>query len=166
MTIVVLAIIVGISVGIYYYTSKEAPTEDVLDGDKRVGEMANKFDYSGVLADVTDGKNVLGDINTKGASSGIAQVTYVDEKYNLVATFEDLPDPVGTDFYEGWVVRQGIRFNVVSTGPAQKKGDVYVNEFQSEVDLTDHSRYVLTLEPDDGDTAPAEDHILEGVLEK
>ena len=80
-------------------------------------------------------------------------------------TFENLPNPVGTDFYEGWIVRKGLRFDVISSGRVEKVGGVYTNTYSSGQDLTDHDFYVLTIEPDDGDPAPA-GHILEGTLSK
>lgn len=120
------------------------------------------YQYNGELDDVTDGKTIRG-VNTGGNSFGIAQAAYLDSQYHLLATFENLPDPQGTDFYEGWVVRTGSRFNVISSGKLDKVGGAYQNVFTSAEDLTDHAFYVLTLEPDDGDPAPA-DHIVEGTM--
>ena len=107
------------------------------------------YQYYGQLEDVSG-----------GSSSGIVRATF-EETYKMVATFENLPDPEGTDFYEGWIVIPGT--SVLSTGEAEKIGTEYVNEFRSTEDLTDHTFYVLTLEPDDGDPAPAK-HILEGTM--
>lgn len=171
VAVVVLALILMIAGGLYYYSSlsKDEPKElggNVLNGAVRVGEMADKFDYSGVLEDVTEGKDVLGGVNTNGEASGIVQVTFVGGAYDLVATFEGLPDPVGTDFYEGWVVRRGLTFNIVSTGRAEKIEGAYINTFQSGLDLIDHTRYVLTIESNDGDPAPSSDHVLEVDLRK
>ena len=112
------------------------------------------YEYSGDLADVTGGE-----------SSGVAKANYKDGQYNLLVTFENLPEPVGTDFYEGWIVRKGVNFDVISSGVVNKVEDVYTNLYASLQDLTDHSFYVLTLEPDDGDPAPAK-HIVEGTLVK
>ncbi|MBT3816909.1 MAG: hypothetical protein HOE80_03425 [Candidatus Magasanikbacteria bacterium] len=119
------------------------------------------YDWEGDLEDVTKGKTILG-VNTEGTSSGFAQAVF-NNTYTLQAVFEGLPDPEGTDFYEGWIVRREGSFNVISTGKASKIDGVYKNVYESEKDLSDHTFYVLTIEPDDGDPAPAE-HILEGVL--
>lgn len=40
-----------------------------------------------------------------------------------------------------------------------------MNTYSSGEDLTDHNFYVLTIEPDDGNPAPA-DHIVEGTLKR
>ena len=69
-------------------------------------------------------------------------------------------------FYEGWIVRKGADFSVISTGPVEYDAKLaqWVNKYQSEQDLTDHLQYVLTLEPNDNDPAPAA-HVLDGVME-
>ena len=101
----------------------------------------------------------------RGNASGTAIANFKDDTYSLLATFENLPDPEGTDFYEGWIVRRGDDFDVISTGKVEKADEVYTNMYTSGADLTDHDFYVLTIEPDDGDPAPA-DHIVEGVMKK
>lgn len=121
------------------------------------------YDYSGNLTDVTGGKTV-GSINTENKASGIAKANFKNNTYSLIANFNDLPDPPGTDFYEGWVVRQNP-LNVISTGKAEKNNGQYVNTFTANRDLTDHDFYVLTIEPDNGNPEPAE-HVLEGVIQK
>lgn len=126
--------------------------------------MTMVYQYSGQLADVTEGKTIRG-ISTDGESSGIAKANFKDSAYSLLVTFENLPDPQGTDFYEGWVVRKGSQFSVISTGEVEKIDEVYTDTYLSGKDLTDHDFYVLTLEPDDGNPAPAS-HILEGTMTK
>lgn len=117
---------------------------------------------SGALDDVTGGSDVLS-INTGGTSTGTASASYENGVYTLTATFQGLPDPQNEEFYEGWIVRRGIDFDVISTGVLEKQGDTYVNEYTSSRNLLDHDFYVLTIEPNDGDPAPA-DHVLEGTL--
>ena len=115
---------------------------------------STEYDYVATL------KNVAG-----GDSSGVAKAVYSKGKYLLKVDLTFLPDTEEGYFYEGWLVRKGLKFNVISTGKAEKLERVYTNNYVSEKDLTDHLFYVLTLEPDDGDPAPAE-HILEGSLEE
>lgn len=133
------------------------PTEDsnmVEITDTMENEMAEaEYDYMATLFDVTG-----------GISSGIAKSKYDGGQYMLIANFEDLDEPIGTDFYEGWIVRN-TPLDVISTGAVEKKDGIYTNMYISAQDLTDHDFYVLTLEPNDGDPAPA-DHILEGTLIK
>lgn len=118
---------------------------------------------TGTLDDVTGGDTVRG-INTGGNAQGFAEARFEEGEYSITVTFENLPDPVGTDFYEGWVVRRGVNFKFESTGRVALRDGHYVDTFTSSTDLTDHDFYVLTLEPDDGDPAPA-DHIVEGPLQ-
>lgn len=96
-----------------------------------------------------------------GSSSGNAGASYNDGRYHLYAKFVDLPNPPEGFFYEGWVVNKP--FSVLSTGEVKRNYGEYINSFDSEEDLLDHTFYVLTIEPDDGDPAPA-DHILEGTM--
>jgi hypothetical protein len=145
---------------------KTEPTKDAMmkdiDESMMKDMMAMSFQYSGQLADVTGGATIRG-ISTGGNGSGVAKASYKNGKYDLLVTFENISDPAGTDFYEGWVVRRGDDFSVISTGRVEKVDGVYTNAYSSGDDLTDHDFYVLTIEPDDGDPAPA-DHIVEGVM--
>lgn len=132
--------------------TKNIPVKQVTEKETKQPEEKS---YFGDLIDVTKGG--------KGNGSGIAQASFKNKQYQLVARFKNLPEPNGTDFYEGWIVRKGLNFSVLSTGKAIKENGEYINVFSSDKDLTDHDFYVLTLEPDDGDPAPAA-HILEGTL--
>ncbi len=112
---------------------------------------SSEFPYRGNLIDVSG-----------SGARGTAIARFKDGKYQLEAKFIDLPTPGVGFFYEGWVINQ-TNGEIISTGYVVfQKGGV-LNIFISDRDLTTHSRYVLTLEPDDGDPAPAE-HILEGTL--
>lgn len=164
--IIALLLIVG---GIYLVTTNNTEVDvgnslitDVVDmADEVVNEknmINNKvamadYQYSGVLEDVSG-----------GTATGMAFARYDDTGYEAYATFENLPELDEGFFYEGWVVRKSP-MNVISSGALIMENGEYVNRFNSDEDLTDHTFYVLTLEPDDGDPAPAE-HILEGTLVK
>jgi len=113
--------------------------------------MITRFQYSGDLKDVSG-----------AGASGLAQAVYEDGEYRLMATFENLPIPKGSDFYEGWIVRKKP-MSVISTGRVEMDGGIFLQFYASETDLTGHDFYVLTLEPDDNDPAPAL-HILEGTM--
>ena len=121
----------------------------INDEENKMPEI--KYDYFGELVDVTGGQ-----------AAGVAQAGFIAGEYNLLAEFDQLPELQGTDFYEGWVVRQQP-FDFISTGKLIKQGENDVNIYSDLRDLTDYNFYVLTLEPDDGDPAPAE-HILEGTM--
>jgi hypothetical protein len=85
-------------------------------------------------------------------------------EYRLLAKFADLPELEEGYFYEGWIVRSEP-LSVISTGALEMDDETgeYLNTYYAQEDLSDHLQYVLTLEPDDGDPAPA-DHVLEGVF--
>ena len=105
---------------------------------------------------------ILDDV-TGGDASGSVQAGFIENEYRMVAGFENLPPLKEGYLYEGWVVRDNPK-SVVSTGALEDQGvGVFANIFRDERDLTDHLKYVLTLEPDDGDPAPAE-HVLEGLF--
>lgn len=105
--------------------------------------------------------NLVGVEGYTNSGTAVAKYNEVDG-YQLFVTVKDLPDPEGTDFYEGWVFRKSP-LSVVSTGKLVKVDGQYQNEFSSDDDLIDHLQYVLTLEPDDGDPAPAV-HVVEGPI--
>jgi hypothetical protein len=152
------------------YIGKDSPqdisTTETSNTETTATPVSNdlEWDIQGSISDVTDG--VVRNINTEGLAKGTAQASFSEKtkKYNLLVTIENLPDPDGDDFYEGWVVRRGENFSVISTGSVEKVNDVYTNNYEAELDLLDHDFYVLTLEPNDGDPAPA-DHIAEGVMQ-
>ena len=102
---------------------------------------------------------------TGGDASGTASLTWTEESEALIvtATFQDLPELEEGFFYEGWIVRPDP-LNVISTGPLEREGSAdWSNLFEASDDLSDHAKYILTLEPDDGDPAPA-DHVLDGTF--
>lgn len=129
--------------------------EKVDLGDQEMQLMEQRkgeFTLKGELTDVSG-----------GSSTGTAMAGYHPAGYALEARFQNLPDPEGTDFYEGWILVQGDPTTVMTTGRAKKEGEEYVNMFSSDEDLTERTFYVLTLEPDDGDPSPAK-HIIEGEM--
>lgn len=136
-------------------TSMKVPAPGVDSGS--VDEMVVADDtmtsdsYQASLVDVSG-----------GSASGTAVTNFKDGEYSLTANFENLPDPAGTDFYEGWVVIKSP-LDAISTGRVNKVDGKYVNRFSDGRDLTDYTFYVLTIEPDDGNPAP-DVHILEGTL--
>jgi len=115
--------------------------------------------YEKNIVDVTSGEEIRG-ITTSADAAGYAKAMYAEGEYILHAELEGLTDPIWDDFYEGWVVRQSP-FAFISTGELEKKDGKYTNHYTSSIDYTDYDFYVLTLEPNDGNDAPA-DHILEG----
>lgn len=80
----------------------------------------------------------------------------------IYATFYNLPDPEPDNFYEWRIVRPSP-LDVISTWVVYKEWDVRVNDRTSDFNLDNHTKYVLTLEPNDDDPAPA-DHIFDGEI--
>ncbi len=128
------------------------PEEKVTEDKMMIKIPTGTFHQAGILAPV-DGSG----------ASGNAKARLSDGKYTLVAHFENLVDPGEGYFYEGWIVRETNGLSVISTGKAEKHNGRYVNVYETSEDLSDHLFYVLTIEPDDGDPAPA-DHVVEGRL--
>lgn len=155
-----LLILIGLLIlGFYFVNSSssevEVPaSEEVAEVMEEDAAMEEAMKYVGNLEDVT-GNNAYG-----VATASFDEVT----GYDLSVIFGDLPDLEPNFFYEGWVVRRGENMSVISTGALEMdESGEYMNTYTSETDLTDHDFYVLTLEPDDGDPAPAA-HILEGTM--
>lgn len=188
-TLLVLAVIAVIFVGfvILLFKSRGNRIEDKLDnssygnfkqilGDEALAQKMRereisidneKRDVAGVQRGVMMAEAVythtaiLSDVSG-GKGAGIAKAGYADKTYNLSVSFANLVEPENGDFYEGWLVRREP-FNLLSTGKAQKLGGVYSNLYKSENNLLDYEFYVLTIERNDGDSAPGV-HILEGEL--
>lgn len=131
------------------------PTEDTtqieVKGVNMGIMMMDKYELKASLSDVTGGD-----------ATGIANSMFKNGKYSLYASFANLDDPKNDDFYEGWLVRKEP-FDFISTGKVEKLGGIYTNIYSSQKDLSKYNLYVLTLEPNDGDPAPAK-HIVEGIL--
>lgn len=77
----------------------------------------------------------------------------------LMVDFDNLPELEEGYFYEGWLVDKDP-FSFITTGATEVVDGQVVNLYSSNASLDQYDRYVLTLEPDDGDPAPAE-HIVE-----
>lgn len=91
-------------------------------------------------------------------SSGKAYLNL--EKRTGIAIFENLPELTDDFFYEGWVVNTATS-EFISTGKVDKINNVWTNTFTyDESEINNYNRYVLTLEPNDNDPAPA-GHVVE-----
>jgi hypothetical protein len=131
-----------------------------IDLDK-ILDQDTETEVASVISKIS--RSVLKNV-TSGSGAGVVQATQSTTTYRLEAQFENLPELEDGFFYEGWIVRRNLaNRSVLSTGPATKTIGGFTNIFTAEEKLFDHDFYVLTLEPDDGDPAPA-DHVLEGVL--
>ncbi len=108
----------------------------------------------------------LNGVNQGLDSTGTVDVRYYDDgRYELLGKFQNLPPLPDGYFFEGWIVKQSpLEFD--STGKTTVSADgVVINEYTADIDYQTNgfNFYALTIEPDDGDPAPAE-HVLDGTL--
>jgi len=131
---------------------KETQSAEGTSSELTFGQM-RAYDRSAVLHNVASGI----------ASGFVLSRTNVDGEFELRGEFKNLVDPesIGSGyFYEGWIVRTEP-FAVVGVGAFDVLDGVGFNNFTSNTDYSDYDQYVLTIEPNDGNPAPA-DHVLEG----
>lgn len=148
-----------VSIALISFTSFTFAAEDTMMKDKMMDKTGTMMQHdSSLLIDVTNGLEVRG-IITPDNASGYAHASYADGEFSLHAEFTNLATPKGDDFYEGWAVQQNP-FKFISTGKLEILDGKYINHFTSSTDYSSYDFYVLTLEPNDGDEAPA-DHIFE-----
>jgi len=146
----IILVIVGVAFA-YFVNTSDPVIED--DSDESVMEQINEGNRSISDLNTADLLDVTG-----GNASGKATMFEEVGIFYLNVEMSDLPDPEKGFFYEGWLVGPE---GVVSTGETEKDGELTKNSFTSSRNYTDATQYVLTIEPDDGDPAPA-DHVLEG----
>lgn len=95
-------------------------------------------------------------------ANGVAQAhRFEDGRYLHTVQLNVKPAEDGY-FYEGWII-QGD--DVVSSGHLSNYfGDARHNlRFEADEDYTGYLKVIITLEPDDGNPAPA-DHVAEGLM--
>lgn len=141
------------------------PVPEVVSDDKNV-EMTKKETKKMNEGDVF--KNApsiqLSDVSG-GKGSGKAWVAIKDGKTMHFAVGHNLPQLTNGDFYEGWLVKDPAAGDFFSTGAMvfNENNGEYTLNFETKGDKSDYRLVVITLEPDDGDPAPA-GHILEGTF--
>ncbi len=97
-----------------------------------------------------------------GTASAEAWIVFKDGVTYHKVIAEQLPVLENDDFYEGWMVNPGPPLDFFSTGVMihdEEKG-IWLLKYEIEGDKNDYSKVVITLEPNDGDPAPAK-HIIE-----
>lgn len=87
---------------------------------------------------------------------------YYGVNEGLIKLYADfnIADPEEGFFYEGWLICGN---DAISTGELAKFDGLWIDYYETTDDIQCR-RYVLTIEPDDGDPAPA-DHVMEGEFE-
>ena len=124
------------------------PTGGKIEYDKHGEEIS--FSYGAM--------NEVGDFR----ANGVTQAHLFEDGYYLHTVTLNIEPAEDGYFYEGWIVKGP---SVISTGQLSNYfGDSrHSLRFTSQTDYSDHTKVVITLEPDDGDPAPAS-HVAEGEL--
>jgi hypothetical protein len=130
-------------------TATSTPVEAMEQMEEQVAPAAQTFGFEVSFTNVSD------------MPEAEAQGYYdVRDGETRVAAIFNIDAPAPDYFYEGWLVCGGVPF---STGALTKSGGVYENLFASTDLPTPCQLYVLTIEPDDGDPAPA-GHVFDGKI--
>ncbi len=96
-----------------------------------------------------------------GTASGTAWTTQKNGKTYHRVVAKDMPVLEAGYFYEGWLVKNPALGQFFSTGEmTQEASGEWLLEYTHDSDVTDYEKVVITLEPNDGDPAPAA-HIIE-----
>ncbi len=157
--IVVGLIILAVLAGIIFWIRKPKEELQVPEDMTTIEEEMENFFNIEIPEDAE--KAQLKDV-TGGDSSGIATRDQENGAFVHVV-LADLPDPEGTDFYEGWLVRGKVgddNFDFISTGKMIVAKGGYLLDFESKNDLSEYVGVVITLE-EVADANP-EAHVLEG----
>ena len=136
---------------------KAEDTEAEVRADGEEGSVLDGITF----ADLQAGNTVeLLDVSG-GNASGKAWTTVKDGQTYHRAVGQDLPELEADYFYEGWLVRKPVEGEFFSTGEMTKQPNgEWLLEYVRDGDFLDHAKVVITLEPNDGDPAPAA-HIIE-----
>ena len=96
------------------------------------------------------------------AANGVTQSHLFEDGHFVHSVNLNIEPAEDGYFYEGWLVKGS---DIISTGHMSNYfGDSRHNlKFEADEDYTGHLKVVVTLEPDDGDPAPA-GHVAQGKL--
>lgn len=100
---------------------------------------------------------------TGGTRFGLAYTRFSGGVFTLIAKMGGLADLADGPTYHGWLVKRGDGMRVLDAGIVQKINEKFFIVYQSKENLSSYDFFVLTLEPNDGNNAPAE-HFLEGSI--
>ena len=139
-------------------------TDDVLATEEIVRAMPK----GGEVVDEKRGKELwlavgaMGGVNEHPAN-GVALAHYFENGTYLLTVDLNIELPPDGFFYEGWLLDEGK--DPVSAGHFRSVfGDVrHRLEFETDEDFRGSLNVIVTVEPDDGNPAPAE-HVAEGTM--
>jgi len=166
-TVVLIIAVVVVIAGIVYFiyespvtdTEGDSLSDEVMDDGDKMGDSMAQLSADEIFAKAPS--ITLKDVSDSGATGEAWLGYYAGKSYHRVE-LQNVPPLGGTDFYEGWLVKNPATGAFFSTGkmdynPATK---IAILNYITDGDKTDHSFVVITSEPDDGDPKP-DKHIIE-----
>ena len=118
-------------------------------------ELLNGVDFknwkAAALADVTG-----------GTSYGLVHLNFSQGKFQVAATFGDLPETTNGSSYQAWLVKRGDGMKVLNLGELNAIGKIMTLTYASKMDLSEYDFFVVTLQTANA-TVPGE-YLLEGVV--
>ena len=168
--IAIVAVVLVLGGLVYYANHPQVTEEDKMAQEKAMMEkkameqkekdmMTMGKDLDAVIAKAPSIN--LKDVSKSGASGTAWLAVYNGKTYHRVVA-KNMPTLSGTDFYEGWLVKNALTGDFFSSGkmkynPATQEATL---DFVTEGDKSDYRFVVITSEPDDGNPKP-DKHIIE-----
>lgn len=169
---IIAVILLAAFVGLYFFTGQtpeQMPSQEtpVVTSEDPVESVEMPIDQLGIraviMSQLSDAK-VADLIDVSGGdSSGTGYILRKDDML-LHYVLADLPEPEGTNVYEGWLVRQGATPQFFSTGVMEVTSDGdYELVYKSET-VSEGFDFVVITEETVVDATP-EKHVIEGLAE-
>ncbi len=113
------------------------------------------------LKEVFSGPPILLEDVSGGDASGEAWLKVENNVTFHKVVAKNMPRLKDNEFYEGWLVKKSTN-DFFSTGQMffDTQAQTWILDYQTEGDKSNYTKVVITLEPNDGDPAPAK-HIIE-----
>lgn len=174
LSFVVLVLFSLVFAGCSQKTSTKQPQENVVATKPKVDKPIVEKDQQAKeekkndleISDIFSNAQKIGIVDVSGGNAkGEAWLAIKGEKTHHRVIAHNLPQLLNGDFYEGWLVKDAAAGDFFSTGAMimEENSSKFTLNYQTEGDKSDYRLVVITLEPDDGDPAPAA-HILEGAF--
>jgi hypothetical protein len=155
-------------VAIYAALFSEVPSTPLVEvpEDSVGSDTLTEEEFVASLAEIYAEESLVG-VNGYDVSGTVKLVSSSDNVFELVAESYPLPLVNEEFFYEGWLVRPDGTFITTEALYLQNSYEdntgFYRNDFDGNTDYSQFSKFIITLEPNDGDPAPAE-HVAEADL--
>ena len=167
--LIVIIIIIVLGGGLLYFSAQNAGEEDSTPTDNpdvnSDEEALTEPDQDIMAKIVSNDQTLTGKLEdvSNGTSSGLAYILRDSGKLNHLID-ATLPDLVGNEFFEGWLVKKSPSLVFFSTGKMKKLDDGNFQLMYSSTNLYEgYNEVVITRETVDDNTP--EEHILEGQVD-